>query len=105
MKFCPSCGRSLDRQVIGDNITFSCPSCGPTVAPDDDDALIYRPTSQKEDASALYQGLIRSAALDRVNAQVMRDCPECGLAYMPLIRVGQEESVIYKCKCGAEVRP
>lgn len=104
MKFCPSCSRVLVRQVVGDNITFQCPTCGETVKPSADDSLIFRPTGQKEDASILYQGIIRSAARDRVNAQVAKECPECGLDYMTLIRVGQEESVIFKCKCGKEIR-
>jgi hypothetical protein len=54
------------------------------------------------ETTTMYRGLIRTAAFDRTNQQVMRACVSCGLDYMTQIRVGDAEAIVYKCKCGRE---
>ena len=103
MKYCTACEQSLTINISGATIGFSCPSCGKTAVATPEDLLIEQKLGKMTDTRMLYANLIRNAAEDRVNLQVARDCPECGLDYMAILRLGEEESIVYKCKCGYEV--
>ena len=83
-------------------VVFKC-VCGAEEPGRPEDARIGGGTTGAGDVSEMYRRLIQSAPFDRTCQRVLRNCPECGLDYMVQIRVGDDESIIYRCKCGYEV--
>jgi DNA-directed RNA polymerase subunit M/transcription elongation factor TFIIS len=102
VQICPECDRVMTRDTSTGSVVFHC-HCGIRVEGAATDALIDGDTLDAGETVDMYRRLIRSAAHDRVNQQVRRDCPECGLDYMTQIRVGEQEVVVWKCKCGYEI--
>jgi DNA-directed RNA polymerase subunit M/transcription elongation factor TFIIS len=101
MKFCPSCEKVLLRTTLSGEVKFQC-SCGLLQPGTDFDTRIAGGTLGSQETSLMYSQLLRTAAFDRTNHLIERFCYTCGLNYMTLIRVGENESIIYKCKCGNE---
>jgi len=85
------------RDTSSGSVVFNC-YCGYTVKGTAKDAQIMGGMSGETEE--MYRRLIRTAAHDRVNQQVKKDCPKCGLDYMTQIRVGDREIVVWVCKCG-----
>lgn len=101
MRTCPECGRAMTRDTSAAAVKFAC-FCGLVVDGGPDDARIAGGILHAGETEEMYRRLIRNAAHDRVNQQVRRDCPECGLDYMTQVRVGSREVVVWVCKCGYE---
>jgi DNA-directed RNA polymerase subunit M/transcription elongation factor TFIIS len=99
MKFCPDCGRVMNRDLESDVIMFKC-LCGKSVEGGPEDAKVVGEVVNIKDTGAMYKKLVDSAAHDPVNNKVMKDCPDCGLDYMTQIFVGEKKVVIWLCKCG-----
>lgn len=99
MRSCPECNRAMKRDTSSDVVSFKC-YCG-FVAPGlPEDAQIANNVLNAEGTEEMYKRLIRNAASDPVNQIVKKDCPSCGLDYMTQLRVGENEIVIWVCKCG-----
>lgn len=101
MRFCDNCGRSMRRDLSSGAVVFRC-VCGTEEAGAPEDARISGAVLGAGETAEKFQLLIRDAAFDRTNQQVLRDCPDCGRDYMTQIRVGENEVIIYKCRCGRE---
>lgn len=99
MRTCPECSRAMTRDTSGGQVNFVC-YCGIAVEGSPEDARIAGDVLHAGETEEMYHRLIRNAAHDRVNQQVMKDCPKCGLDYMTQIRVGAREVVVWVCKCG-----
>ena len=97
--YCPECERVMQRNTSTGRVNFIC-YCGVKLKGTPADALIANFVLNAAQTTEMYRRLIKSAAFGRVNKQVMRDCPKCGLDYMTQIRVGKDEFVIWTCKCG-----
>ena len=82
-------------------VVFKC-RCGAEEAGEPLDARVGGAVLGASETAAMYRALISSAAFDRTNTRVLRDCPACGLDYMVQVRVGDSESVVHVCKCGFE---
>jgi predicted RNA-binding Zn-ribbon protein involved in translation (DUF1610 family) len=80
-------------------VVFHC-HCGKQIAGIADDALIVSGVLDAGEAAGMNRRLIYSAPFDRVNQQVKKDCPKCGLDYLTQVRIGAQEVVIYRCTCG-----
>jgi len=80
-------------------VVFVC-YCGLVSKGTPKDARIAGDVLHAGETEEMYRRLIRNAAYDRVNQQVMRECSKCGLDYMTQIRVGAREVVVWVCKCG-----
>lgn len=89
----------MTRDTSSGAVSFVC-YCGVRVDGGPEDARIASDILNAGETEEMYRRLIRSAPFDRVNQQVLRDCPKCGLDYMTQIRVGAREVVIWVCKCG-----
>jgi len=87
------------RDTSSDTVRFTC-YCGVGVEGDPEDARIAGDVLHAGETEEMYRRLILNAAHDRVNQQVKKDCPNCGLDYMTQIRVGAREVVVWVCKCG-----
>ncbi len=99
MRFCDNCGRVMVRDFGSGAVVFRC-ACGAEQKGTPEDARTAGAVLGASETAAMYGPLIRTAASDRVNLLVPRDCPRCGLDYMTQIRVGDAEVIVYKCKCG-----
>jgi predicted RNA-binding Zn-ribbon protein involved in translation (DUF1610 family) len=89
------------RDPSSSTIVFRCP-CGVEEKGDPADARVGGAVLGAGETTELYRRLIQNAPFDRTNQLVRRLCPDCGLDYMVQIRVGINEVIIYKCKCGFE---
>lgn len=101
MRVCSQCGRAMTRDTSTGSVVFNC-FCGRREDGGADDTLIASDILHSGETTEMYRRLIRNSAHDRVNQQVRKDCPKCGLDYMTQIRVGVREVVVYTCKCGYE---
>lgn len=99
MLTCPQCNRAMTRDTSSGTVNFIC-YCGYHVEGTSEDVRISGDVLNAGETEEMYRRLIRNAPFDRVNQQVKRDCPKCGLDYMTQIRVGSREIVIWVCKCG-----
>lgn len=99
MRTCPECGRVMFRSTASGTVSFMC-YCGVVAEKTPEDARIAGGVLHAGETEEMYRRLIRNAAFDRVNQQVRKECPKCGLDYMTQIRVGAREIVVWVCKCG-----
>jgi DNA-directed RNA polymerase subunit M/transcription elongation factor TFIIS len=99
MHFCDTCSRVMARDTSSGKVVFVC-ACGAELPGAPEDACISTVAQGAEQTTALYESLIRNASKDRTNQLVARDCPQCGLDYMTQVRVGEQEIIVYTCKCG-----
>lgn len=99
MRTCPLCERVMERDTSSGKVVFKC-YCGESVEGTPADARVAGGMLHSEETEEMYRRLLRNAAHDRVNEQVEKDCPVCGLDYMTQVRVGAREAVVYVCKCG-----
>jgi predicted RNA-binding Zn-ribbon protein involved in translation (DUF1610 family) len=51
-------------------------------------------------SSNKHDVFIENSPFDLAANKVLKDCPNCGLNFMILIRIGPSESVMYVCSCG-----
>jgi predicted RNA-binding Zn-ribbon protein involved in translation (DUF1610 family) len=103
MPFCATCNRALALDAASGAAVFRC-ACGAAVAGAPADARVGGAVLGAGETEGMYHNLIRTAAFDPTNQRVARWCPACGLDYVVQIRIGESETVVYKCKCGREER-
>jgi ribosomal protein L37AE/L43A len=89
----------MERDTSSGSVVFVC-YCGYRIPGGPMDARLAGGVLHSGQTTAMYERLIRNSAHDRVNQQVSKDCPQCGLDYMTQIRVGEQEIVVWTCKCG-----
>jgi acetone carboxylase gamma subunit len=89
----------MARDTASGAVVFHC-FCGYQLEGGQQDALIASDILAAGETAQMYERLLANAAHDRVNQQVRRDCPQCGLDYMAQVRLGPREVVVWKCKCG-----
>lgn len=101
MRFCESCDLAMVRDTSSGSVVFRC-RCGAEDPGAPEDARIVGADLGAAKTAESHRNLIHLAPLDRVCAQVRRDCPDCGRDYMTLVRVGEAEVVIFRCRCGRQ---
>lgn len=101
MRFCQDCGHAMQRETVSGAVEFRC-YCGRLEKGAPEDARIASAVLGNAETAEMFRRLIDAAAFDRVNQQMRRWCRDCGRDYMTLVRVGESETVIYKCQCGRE---
>lgn len=98
---CESCrARTMRRRVAGGKVFFTCPSCDATVERGGEARLMSSGGVTHAAGREKYQTFLRVAAFSPANLRVARECEGCGLPYMTLVRVGEEETVFFVCTCG-----
>lgn len=65
-----------------------------------DDARVFGSGARITDVAALYPDHIRYAPVDRATLRVARDCRDCGVDTMAVVRLGESATTIYACECG-----
>lgn len=99
MKFCSLCQRVIKKRIDNDRILFEC-ICGNIEETTEEDVLISSGITKELPSIEKYEKLIYFAPFDRTNQLVYKDCPKCGLDYLTQLRIGENEIIIYRCKCG-----
>lgn len=100
MKFCENCNLTMGMVSDAGKIQFKCLLCNNIIDGDPSDARVSGATNESDATADLNSVFIQNAALDPVNQKVDTSCPNCGIAYLTQIRVGQSEIVIHVCECG-----
>ena len=100
MRVCPACHtRTMVRQIRPESVVFLCP-CGAEVSGGSAARLITGGETAEVAHAEKYKNVVRNAPHSRVGLRVARECTACDLPYMTLVRVGEEQAIIYACKCG-----
>jgi DNA-directed RNA polymerase subunit M/transcription elongation factor TFIIS len=102
MQFCKRCQGVMSRDPQGDDIIFKCRFCGEERKGDVWDTCVEGGVIGHEQTGEMYRNLLKHSPFDPVNQRVARLCkaPGCGLDYMTLVRVGLDETVVFRCECG-----
>lgn len=100
MKFCPNCESIMKRILSADKIEFECKVCATTIIGGSEDTHIMGEIIGKSISAAEYLKPIEGASQDRTNQLVDKKCSKCGLTYMAIVRVGEDETTVFCCKCG-----
>lgn len=101
MRFCPECESVMVKTPSdASGIKFQC-SCGIAVEGNDDDTLMYAEYMNMSNEGRQYETFIRNSSKDPAGNIVNRQCGACGLPFMTMIRIGESETTIYTCRCGA----
>ena len=100
MYFCDSCERCLKRDTTSGSVMYRCDVCSLAVAGDPASFRLGGETFGARKERGRNARLLRLCTADRASSRKKRDCPECGLDYMSMARLGPSETVAYACKCG-----
>lgn len=65
-----------------------------------DDTLMAEGYLETEESNLKYEAFVESAPFDPAANIVMLDCPQCGLNYLTMVRIGISEMTMYVCTCG-----
>lgn len=100
MEFCPDCSAILSKNTLPDgDIRFTC-TCQLSFKGQPKDTLMAEGTMYAADGDQKHRVFIENAAFDPARNLVKKDCPDCKLDVMTMIRVGVNESTMYICTCG-----
>lgn len=78
-------------------IVFRC-RCQYTIDGEPDDTLMAEEYLEIQ-SNLKHDVFIENAPFDAAANIVMKDCPNCGLNFMVMIRVGANETTMYSCSC------
>ena len=100
MRFCKHCESILAKQTTPTGIiTFQC-RCQYAEEGRPEDTLMSVEFYGTEQGSLKHDVLIENAPFDLAGNIVMKDCIQCNLNYMTMIRIGEKEETMYTCSCG-----
>lgn len=100
VRTCPRCDtRTMVRRVTEGSVFFDC-ACGYRERGEIRDALIE--SSRGEADSSKHRTFIEASPYMRTTLRVPVPCEGCGLPYMTQARVGDEETIVFTCACGAQ---
>ena len=100
MEFCSDCSAILSKITLPDgDIQFTC-TCLASFKGQPKDTLMAEGTIYATDGDQKHRVFIENAPFDPTRNLVKKDCPECKLDVMTMIRVGISETTMYICTCG-----
>jgi hypothetical protein len=56
---------------------------------------------EASESNMKHETFIENSPYDPARNIVLKDCPDCGLNFLTMIRVGSQELMIFVCDCGA----
>ncbi len=100
VKFCEQCGSLMVKipQVDG-HIIFKC-RCQVSINGTNNDTLMSETYMDTDESDQKHDDFIDNAVYDPARHIVMRECPQCKLDFLTMIRVGVNETTMYVCECG-----
>lgn len=101
MKFCSLCGSLCSKTIQSGELVFSCICTNKEEVTPKDTLMASGIIASSQDLSK-HQVLIENASLDFARKLVAMKC-KCGLDSMTMTRIGDENTIIYTCKCGEKI--
>lgn len=99
MQFCPMCESHMEKTTGSGAVHFQC-KCLLDLVGTDEDTLMSEMYLEATESNLKHEVFIDNAPFDTAGNIVKKDCPDCGLDFLTLIRIGTQEQVIYVCTCG-----
>jgi DNA-directed RNA polymerase subunit M/transcription elongation factor TFIIS len=99
-RFCAECGSLMNKSTLATgSIVFQC-RCQLTSPGLPDDTLMSEGYFESADSNMKHDVFIENSPFDEAGHKVRKECQQCGLNFMTMIRVGQNETTMYTCTCG-----
>jgi DNA-directed RNA polymerase subunit M/transcription elongation factor TFIIS len=99
MKFCPECQSLMSKTTTpSGNILFHC-RCQLVIDGGDDDSLMAEQYLETAESNHKHDVFIENSPYDQAGNIIEIDCPDCGLNFMTMVRIGVRETVMYTCSC------
>ena len=100
MYFCPQCDSvMLKNTTPTGGIIYNC-RCQNSIDGTSEDTLMSEGYIESAKSCQKHMVFIENSAHDTAGNVVNIDCGKCGLDFMTLIRVGENETTMYTCSCG-----
>ena len=100
MRFCDQCDSVMSKNTTpAGAILFTC-KCQWAVLGGKDDTLMPEEYFENSESNEKHEVFIENSPFDPAGNIVMRDCPNCSLNFLTMIRVGITETTMYSCTCG-----
>lgn len=100
MKFCPQCSSVMTKNTAAIGTIFYQCRCQYTVEGHPDDTLMAEGYLETTTDNLKHVVFIDNSPYDPAGNIVMKDCPQCKLNFLTMIRVGINETTMYTCSCG-----
>lgn len=100
MRFCTECQSHLNKSTATGTIIFHC-RCMAQYPGNPEHTLMSEGYLEASESNMKHETFIENSPYDPVRNIVLKDCPDCGLNFMTMIRVGSQELMIFVCDCGA----
>jgi len=55
---------------------------------------------ESAESNMKHKVFVENSPFDPAGNIVLKDCPQCGLNFLTMIRIGVNENVIFSCSCG-----
>ncbi len=98
MRFCSYCSSNMSKSTATGAIVFHC-RCQIQINGDPADTLMFEELLETSESNLKHEVFIENSAFDPARNIVMKDCPQCGLDFLTMIRVGVNEVIMYSCSC------
>lgn len=99
MRFCTQCESVMTKNATTNGIVYHC-RCQLIVEGQPDDTLMAEEYLETAESNLKHDVFIENSPFDPAANIVLKDCPQCGLNFMILIRIGVNETTMYSCSCG-----
>lgn len=95
--FCPKCRNFWEEVTTGSKLQFKCDYCGTIDDARPEDTLLDSSEKAAENTAAKFKHRIKNAPFTSINPRYKKKCPECSEGLVSMVRVGEEQKVIYIC--------
>ncbi|SIP85872.1 Hypothetical protein PACV_157 [Pacmanvirus A23] len=100
MRFCPQCSSVMTKSTsVTGSIVFQC-VCRLIIEGQDDDSLMAQGFLETAESNLKHEVFIENSPYDPAANVVLKDCPQCGLNFMVMVRIGAQETTMFSCRCG-----
>ncbi|QYB17512.1 hypothetical protein PV-S19_0148 [Pacmanvirus S19] len=100
MRFCPQCSSVMTKSTsVTGSIVFQC-VCRLIIEGQDDDSLMAQGFLETAESNLKHEVFIENSPYDPAANVVLKDCPQCGLNFMVMVRIGVTETTMFSCRCG-----
>lgn len=99
MVFCDICDSVMTKLTTAQGtLIFKC-VCQNTRDGTAEDTLMASEHVEKVERAQLHTVFVTNSPHDTAGNKVLRDCKVCGLNFMTLISIGDNETTLYTCTC------
>ena len=100
LQFCRECESVMTKNTTAVGvIVYQC-RCLLTIEGRPDDTLMAEGYLETTKSDLKHNVFIENSPFDAAGNIVLKDCPECGLNFLTMIRIGETLKTMYACSCG-----